>query len=56
LRAADLCGVTLAQAIRSGHQPPAVVRPALLHLLWQQHFLVDLARPIIPAHVLGRRA
>ena len=57
LRYADLDGVTLAAACRSlSKRPTAIVRSAVLHLLWQQHFRVDLTRPLSGGHVLGRVA
>lgn len=57
LRSADLDGATLAAACRSlPDRPAAMVRSAVLHLLWQQHFRVDLTRPLSGAHVLRRVA
>lgn len=57
VRAADLNGITLGQAFRSlPARPGLLVRSAVLHLLWQQHFLVDLTRPLSPAHALRRPA
>lgn len=51
--AADLDGATLAVACRSRPDLPATrVRSAVLHLLWQQHFAVDLTRPLSGTHVL----
>jgi hypothetical protein len=55
LRATDLDGATLAQAFESlSGRPRPLVRSAMLHLLWQQHFLVDLTQPLSPAQVLRR--
>lgn len=57
LRVADLDGATLDAACRSRPQrPPAVVRSAVLHLLWQQHFTVDLSRPLSGGCVLRMTA
>ncbi|WP_202919358.1 TnsA-like heteromeric transposase endonuclease subunit [Saccharothrix deserti] len=53
LHAANLDGATLAAACRSRPDRPAPqVRAAVLHLLWRQHFTVDLTRPLAGAHVL----
>jgi hypothetical protein len=53
LRVADLDGATLAMACRSRPDLPTwQVRSAVLHLLWQQHFTVDLTRSLSGAHVL----
>jgi hypothetical protein len=55
LRAMDLDGATLGAALRILPKvPEALVRSAVLHLLWQQHFTVDLTRPLSAAHVLRR--
>ncbi|RJQ83400.1 TnsA-like heteromeric transposase endonuclease subunit [Pseudonocardiaceae bacterium YIM PH 21723] len=55
LRSADLDGATLATAYQLlPEQPPPLVRAAVLHLLWQQHFTVDLTRPLNSAQVLRR--
>lgn len=55
LGAADLDGAPLGVACRSRlGRPAALVRSAMLHLLWQQHFVVDLTRPLSGAHVLRR--
>lgn len=55
LRAADLDGVPLARAFDSVPGTSAVlVRPAVLHLVWRQHFIVDLDRPLGGGHVLRR--
>jgi hypothetical protein len=57
LRAVDLDGVTLAVACRSRPgRPAALVRSAVLHLLWHQHFTVDLTQPLSAAHVLRTAA
>jgi hypothetical protein len=53
LCAADLDGATLAVACRSRPGlPTARVRSAVLHLLWRQHFTVDLTCQLSGAHVL----
>jgi hypothetical protein len=55
LRATDLDGATLAQACQSvAGYPLWRVRSAVLHLLWRQHFTVDLTRPLSRASVLRR--
>jgi hypothetical protein len=55
LRTADLDGVPLGRASDSVPNLPAVlVRPAVLHLVWRQHFNVDLDRPLGSGHVLRR--
>lgn len=55
LRRADLDGATLATACRClPTRPAAIVRSAVLHLLWQQHFRVDLTSPLNGDHVLRR--
>ncbi|MEU0877498.1 TnsA-like heteromeric transposase endonuclease subunit [Lentzea sp. NPDC005914] len=57
LRAADLDGATFAEACRSRpDRPAALVRSAVLHLLWRQHFTVDLTRRLSNAHVLRSAA
>lgn len=55
LGVADLDGTTLGGACRPRlGRPAALVRSAVLHLLWQQHLVVDLTRPLNGAHVLRR--
>lgn len=55
LRSADLDGATLAAACQARSKwPAALVRTAVLHLVWQQHFTVDLTRPLSSGHVLRR--
>ncbi|WP_218951867.1 TnsA-like heteromeric transposase endonuclease subunit [Amycolatopsis anabasis] len=55
LCATDLVGATLGTAFRAlPKRPKALVRSAVLHLLWQQHFTVDLTRPLSLGHVLRR--
>lgn len=55
LRAVDLDGVALGQAFRSlPGRPEPLVRSAVLHLLWQRHFAIDLASPLRAASVLRR--
>ncbi len=55
LRAMDLDGATLGTAFRAlPTLPPASVRSAVLHLLWQQHVQVDLSCPLSLGHVLRR--
>lgn len=55
LRTIDLDGVTLGAALeRLPNVPDALVRSAVLHLLWQQHWRVDLTRPLSLRHVLRR--
>lgn len=55
LRATDLDGATLAQAFESlPERPRPLVRSAMLHLLWRQHFVVDLTRPLSVTQVLRR--
>lgn len=55
LRAMDLDGATLGAAFRVLPKlPNALVRSAMLHLLWQQYFQVDLPRPLSLGHVLRR--
>jgi hypothetical protein len=53
LCAADLDGATLGVACQArSPRPQALVRSAVLHLLWKQHFRADLSRPLSSAHVL----
>ncbi|AHH98657.1 TnsA-like heteromeric transposase endonuclease subunit [Kutzneria albida] len=53
LRTADLNGVTLGEAFRVlPTQAPDVARAVVLHLLWRQHFRVDLSRPLGATTVL----
>jgi hypothetical protein len=55
LRVMDLDGATLGAALGAlPTVPEALVRATVLHLLWQQHFTVDLTRPLSAAHVLRR--
>lgn len=54
MSSSDLLGTTVGEAIRKERAwPELMVRAALMHLLWRQHFTVDLARPLSPDHVLG---
>lgn len=53
LRATDLDGATLRAAFGVLPKlPEALVRSAVLHLLWQQYLLVDLTLPLNLGHVL----
>jgi hypothetical protein len=53
LRATDLQGMSLGEACRSlPNWPEPLVRSAIFHLLWTQHFTLDLTRPLRPSHVL----
>ena len=55
LRAADFQGMSLGQACTSlPSWPEPLVRSAIFHLLWTQHFTLDLTRPLSPSHVLTR--
>jgi hypothetical protein len=55
LGSADLDGLTLGVACRSRPgRSAALVRAALLHLVWRQHFTVDLTRRLSSGHVLRR--
>jgi hypothetical protein len=55
LRAMDLDGATLGAAFRVlPALPDAVVRSAVLHSVWRQHWRVDLARPLSLGHVMRR--
>jgi hypothetical protein len=55
LRHVDLSAATLGEAFEClPARPAALVRSAVLHLLWRQEFLVDLARPLSRAHTLRR--
>ncbi|NKQ57332.1 TnsA-like heteromeric transposase endonuclease subunit [Amycolatopsis sp. K13G38] len=57
VRSADLDGVTIGMACRGWpRRPAALVRAAVLHLLWRQYFTVDLTRPLSGSHVLRRAA
>jgi hypothetical protein len=53
LCATDLHGMSLGEACRSlPNWPEPLVRSAIFHLLWTQHFTLDLTRPLRPSHVL----
>jgi hypothetical protein len=53
----DLVGTTVGEAIRRHSRwPAAIARATLMHLLWRQHFAVDLTRPLTRDHVLGSPA
>jgi hypothetical protein len=55
LRGMDVDGATLGDAFRAlPFWPDALVRSAVLHLLWQQHFRVDLTRRLSIGHALRR--
>jgi hypothetical protein len=55
LLVADLDGATLAQAFAYlPERPRPLVRAAVLHLLWRQHFLLDLTRPLSLTQMLWR--
>lgn len=55
LRAIDLDGAALGAALGALPEVPgALVRSAVLHLLWQQYWRVDLTRPLCRGHVLRR--
>lgn len=57
LRAVDLHGATLGEAFRClPDRPEGVVRSAVLHLLWRQHFTVDVSKPLSSGSVLGVRS
>jgi len=53
LRAADFQGMSLGEACKSlPDWSEPLVRSAIFHLLWTQHFTLDLTRPLSPSHVL----
>jgi len=53
LREANVDGMPLgAVSLALPHRTPELVSASALHLLWQQYFLVDLARPLCSAKVL----
>jgi hypothetical protein len=53
LRACDFDGVLLAQACGTlTHWPEPLVRSGIFHLLWTQHLVTDLTRPLSPSHVI----
>jgi hypothetical protein len=53
LREADLDGMPLgAVSLALPHRQPETVAAAALHLLWKQHFLANLARPLDAMTVL----
>jgi hypothetical protein len=57
LREATLDGVTLGEACRSLPEwPGRVVRAAVLHLLWCQHFTTDLSCQLSAGHALRTAA
>lgn len=57
LRSVDLHGAPLGDAARClPDRPEAVVRSAVLHLLWRQHFTIDLGKPLSSRSVLGVRS
>ena len=57
MASSDLLGTTVGEAIRKERNwPEMVVRAALMHLPWRQHFTVDLTRPLTRDHVLGSLA
>jgi hypothetical protein len=54
LRAAAFQGVSLGEATKSlPNWPEPLVRSAIFHLLWTQHFTLDLTRPLSSSHVLA---
>lgn len=55
LRAIDLDGAVLGAALGALPKvPDALAHSAVLHLLWQQYWQVDLTRPLCRGHVLRR--
>jgi hypothetical protein len=47
MSSSDLLGTTVGEAIRKERtRPELIVRAGLMHLLWRQHFTVDLTRPL----------
>jgi transposase InsO family protein len=53
IRGADLDGATLGEAFRAFPRRPAeLVRAGVLHLLWAQHLVTDLAAPLSARHRL----
>jgi len=53
IRGADLDGATLREAFRAFPRRPAeLVRAGVLHLLWAQHLVTDLATPLSARHRL----
>lgn len=54
LRTTDFRGISLGKACRIlPERPELLVRSAIFHLLWTQHFTVDLTRPLSASHVLA---
>ena len=53
IRGADLDGATLGEAFRAFPRRPAeLARAGVLHLLWAQHLVTDLATPLSARHRL----
>lgn len=53
----EIAGMTVGEAIDSEQRwPSAMVRAALMHMLWRQRFTVDLMKPLSRAHVLESAA
>jgi hypothetical protein len=49
----EIAGMTVGEVIDSqGQWPSAMVRAALMHMLWRQRFIVDMTRPLSCGHVL----
>jgi hypothetical protein len=56
LRAVGVDGMPLgAVSLALPHRPREIVSAAALHMLWQQHFLADLTRPLDAMTVLRSR-
>jgi hypothetical protein len=52
-RTVGLIGMSVADAERQfAHHPKALVRPALMHLLWRRELTVDLDKPLRPSTIL----
>ncbi|MCH9733542.1 MAG: TnsA-like heteromeric transposase endonuclease subunit [Actinomycetia bacterium] len=49
----ELVGLTVAEAIsRRKTYSPEISKSALMHMLWRQHFVVDMTTPLSGRHVL----
>jgi hypothetical protein len=55
IRQHELAGRTLGEALSLDFgAPPALVRSAVFHVIWNQHFTVDLAEPLTRSAILTK--
>ena len=56
VRAAEIDGATLAEAMKQIREPAPTVRATILHLMWTQELIIDMTQPLTARTVIRRRA